>query len=67
MTESQETLLRNFIELKSMERQAYNLYQKILPVVTEVSDKKILEAIMDDELRHEKMVQGVLDILQDHA
>ena len=66
MNESFETVLRNFVELKSLEREAYNLYKKILPAITDPADQKKLEIIMADELRHENMVQGIIDLIQAH-
>jgi rubrerythrin len=66
MNDSIDTLLRNFSDLKGLEREAYNLYKKILPAITDPTDQKKLETIMADELRHENMVQGIIDLIQAH-
>lgn len=64
MDEAKEKLYQNFNQLKGMERQAYNLYKGLLPKISDSIDRRYVEEIMQDELRHEKMVQEILDLLE---
>jgi len=64
MDEANEKLYQNFNQLKAMEHQAYVLYKGLLPKVSDPIDRQSIEGIMQDELRHEKMVQEILDLLE---
>ncbi|MFA6198168.1 MAG: ferritin-like domain-containing protein [Patescibacteria group bacterium] len=64
MNEANEKLYRDFNELKGMERQAYTLYRGLVPLISDPVDRKYVEGIMADELRHEQMVQEILDLLE---
>jgi len=64
MNDANTKLIREFVELKSLEKKAYNLYDACLIHITEPSDKEALTGIMKDEIRHEAMVQEIIDILK---
>lgn len=56
-------LIRYFVVLKSMEVEAYAMYQKALPGLVDGADHDVLAGIMHDELRHADMVQQIIDLL----
>ncbi|PIY96282.1 MAG: hypothetical protein COY66_04570 [Candidatus Kerfeldbacteria bacterium CG_4_10_14_0_8_um_filter_42_10] len=64
MTEKVEKLIREIEELKLLEEEAAKLYRSIIPSISDLGDKKILEDIAQDEVRHARMAQAVVDILK---
>ena len=58
-----EQLGRQLGEIKSFERQAYTLYEGLLPLLHDDDDREIVRGIMGDELRHERLAQDAIDLL----
>lgn len=64
MTEDRRKLVRYFEVLKSMELEAYTMYEKALPGLPSGVDSDILSGIMRDEQRHAGIAQKIIDLLQ---
>lgn len=58
------TLIRNIEELHSLEKQAYHLYETILPKIADPHDRQTVEGIMRDELRHAQLAEEIIALLR---
>ncbi|MFH0951990.1 MAG: hypothetical protein V1838_02250 [Patescibacteria group bacterium] len=63
MDRPNEKLIREFEQLKGMEEEASAIYEKIIPLLDNEEYKKTLTRIKDDEGRHAKMAQSIIDLL----
>jgi rubrerythrin len=63
-TNTIDSLVRQFEELKAMEDASAQLYMTILPDVTDAADKEVVQRIIVDEQKHSKMAQNIIDIIK---
>lgn len=47
-----------------MELDAYAMYQKALPSISQSTDRDILSSIIKDEQRHADIAQQIIDLLK---
>lgn len=65
MKKDLDSLINDFKSLRSLEAQSGEYYERmLLPLIKSEEDKKIVKGIIADEIRHEKMVDGVVRILE---
>ena len=65
MDQAKEKLVREFEELKSLERHAYEVYQTLYPLINKEKDQEKLKGIMADELNHEKIVGQIIETIKE--
>ena len=63
--QSHKSIIDVFEELKSMELEANRLYQVCMESITDNEDIDILRGIMQDEEKHAKMAQKIIDIIEE--
>ena len=65
MKNNLDSIINDFKSLRSMEAQSGEYYERmLLPLMKSEEDKTIVKGIIADEVRHEKMVDGVVRILE---
>ncbi len=65
MTKDIGTMISDFKMLKSLEAQSGDYYERMLLLILKnEEDRIIVKGIIEDERRHERMVAGVIDILE---
>ena len=65
MKKDLDSMINDFKSLRSLEAQSGEYYERmLLPLMKSEEDKNIIKGIIADERRHEKMVDGVVRILE---
>ncbi|MEI8060831.1 MAG: hypothetical protein WCG99_00880 [Candidatus Berkelbacteria bacterium] len=65
MSQSKEKLVQSFEELFSIEKKAHDYYQELLLEKETAHEKEVIQGIHDDEERHMKIVQDILEIIKE--
>jgi rubrerythrin len=60
-----EQLIREFTEVIGLELEAKDLYESMLPFVSDDSDRERLKSVADDEQKHADIVRNIISILQE--
>ena len=65
MSENREKLISAFEELLSIEKKAHDYYEKLMTEKETDHEKEVIQGIHDDEERHMKIVQDILEIIKE--